>query len=181
MDKKITPYTSIEVCTLMAHETVALLDAADDGALDAAREFRTALEVICTMQNMGEDGKALLAWVDAEIENTEQFAATGQDAPHLIDLDQLLSVPDAESQLTAVWTLFETAAMDGCDAQSRQMLLNAARMLTEMGGLDDLILTVMQRTDPLTAAELRQELADVHTALQANAEQCTGSTQQEMP
>ena len=163
------PLSSIEVCTLMAHETVALLDAADSAVLDAAAEFREALKVFSAAQGLGEDGEALLAWVDAEIENAELFAGGGGDSPHLIDPDRLLPVPNAAAQLDAVWALFETAA-DERKTGSRKSLLSAARMLTDMGGLSDLLLTARQPSKVLSAAALQSELADVRVALQTAME-----------
>lgn len=163
------PLSPIEVCTLMAHETVALLDAADDSSLDAAAEFREALKVFSAAQGLGEDGDTLLAWVDAEIKSAKQFAAGGGDSPRVIDPDRLLPVPNAAAQLDAVWALFETAA-DECETGSRQSLLNAARMLTDMGGLSDLLLTAKQPSKVLSAAMLQSELADVRTALQTAME-----------
>ena len=163
------PLSPIEVCTLMAHETVALLDAADDSSLDAAQEFREALKVFSAAQGLDEDGEILLAWVDAEIESTKRFVANGGDSPHVIDPDRLLPVPNAAAQLDAVWMLFEAAANE-YDAESRQSLLNAARMLTEMGGLDDLLLTARQPKKVLNATVLQSELADVRTALQTAME-----------
>ena len=163
------PLSPIEVCTLMAHETVALLDAADDSSLDAAQEFREALKVFSAAQGLDKDGDTLLAWVDAEIESAKRFVANGEDSPHVIDPDRLLPVPNAAAQLDAVWLLFETAA-DECETESRQSLLNAARMLTEMGGLDDLLLTARQPNKALIAAALQSELDDVRTALQTAME-----------
>ena len=163
------PLSPAEVCTLMAHETVALLDAVDDDVLNDAAEFREALRVFSTAQGLGKDGETLLAWVDAEIENARQFAAGGKDSPHLIDPDRLLPVPNAAAQLDAVWALFETAA-DERKSGARQSLLSAARMLTDMGGLDDLILTARQPQKVLSAAALQSELADVRAALRTAME-----------
>ena len=164
-----TPLSPIEVCTLIAHETAALLDAVDDDVLNAAAELRTALDAVIRAKELGEDGEALLAWVDAEIENAELFAASGEDSPHLIDPDRLLPVPNAAAQLDAVWALFETAA-DECDTGSRQSLLSAAHTLTDMGGLSDLLLTARQPNKVLSAAVLQSELTDVRTALQTAME-----------
>ena len=164
-----SPLSPVEVCTLMAHETVALLDAADDSSLDAAQEFRDALKVFSAAQGLDKDGDTLLAWVDVEIESAKRFVANGEDSPHVIDPDRLLPVPNAAAQLDAVWMLFQAAANE-YDAESRQSLLNAARMLTEMGGLDDLLLTARQPKKVLNAAVLQSELADVRTALQTAME-----------
>ena len=174
------PLSPIEVCTLMAHKAVALLDVADSEALDAAAEFREALKVFSTAQGLGEAGETLLAWVDAEIENAEQFAAGGEDSPHLIDPDRLLPVPNAAAQLDAVWALFETAA-DECETGSRQSLLSAAHMLTDLGGLSDLLLTARQPKKVLSAAALQSELADVRAALQTAMEPSVDTAAQTEP
>ena len=107
--------------------------------------------------------------MDAEIENAKQFAADGKDSPHLIDPNRLLPVPNAAAQLDAVWMLFEAAA-DECETGSRQSLLSAARMLTDMGGPSDLLLTAKQPSKVLSAAALQSELADVRAALQTAME-----------
>ena len=156
--------TSTEICTLMAHETVSLLESAD--TLETASLCRTAIEAFYRMRELGEAGEALLLWVDAELEGAKLFAAEGKDSLHFIDSDRLLKVPDATAQLAMIWALFETAAMAGCGLDSRQALLNAARAFTEMGGLDDLILAVPQPAMALDAAALQTELADVCSAIQ---------------
>ena len=44
--------TPTEICTLMAHETVSLLESAD--ALETASLCRTAIEAFCKMRELGE-------------------------------------------------------------------------------------------------------------------------------
>ena len=156
--------TPTEICTLMAHETVSLLESAD--TLETASLCRTAIEAFYRMRELGEAGEALLLWVDTELESAKLFTTEGKDSPHFIDSDRLLKVPDAVAQLARIWALFETAAMAGCGLDSRQTLLNAARAFTEMGGLDDLILAVPQPAMALDAAALQTELADVCSAIQ---------------
>lgn len=156
--------TPTEVCTLMAHETVSLLESAD--TLDTANVCRTAIEAFCRMRELNETGEALLIWVDMELEGTKLFAAEGKDSLHLIDSDRLLKVPDAAAQLAMIWSLFETAAMAGCGLDSRRALLDAARTFIEMGGLDDLIITIPQPAMVLDSAALQTELADVCAAIQ---------------
>ena len=156
--------TPTEVCTLMAHETVSLLESAD--TLETTSLCRTAIEAFCKMRELDEAGEALLLWVDTELESAKLFAAEGKDSLHFIDSDRLLKVPDAAAQLAMIWALFETAAMAGCGLDSRQALLNAARAFTEMGGLDDMILTVPQPAMALDPATLQTELADVCSAIQ---------------
>lgn len=166
--------TPTEVCTLMAHETVSLLESAD--TLETASLCRTAIEAFCRMRELGETGEALLIWVDMELEGAKLFATEGKDSLHLIDSDRLLKVPDAEAQLAMIWSLFEAAAMAGCGLDSRRVLLNAARTFTEMGGLDDMILTIPQPAMVLDSAALQTELADVCSAIQKidKAEQTDG-------
>ena len=155
--------TPTEVCTLMAHETVSLLETED--TLETASLCRTAIEAFCRMRELGEAGEALLLWVDTELESAKLFATEGKDSLHFIDSDRLLKVPDAAAQLSMIWALFETAAMAGCGLDSRQALLNAARAFTEMGGLDDMILAVPQPAMALDPATLQTELADVCLAI----------------
>jgi len=168
--KNRTPLTPVEVCTLMAHETVSMLDAAGPGALDAAAELRAALAVYSAQQDLGEDGEALLAWVDAELDGAKRFAADGTDCPRVIDPDRLLKAPDAAAQMDAVWALFQTAVRYVWGHQDQKKLLDAARMITEMGGLDELVLAVEPSEDALDAAALRRELEDVRAAFQEGPE-----------
>ena len=96
--------TPTEVCTLMAHETVSLLESAD--TLNTASVCRTAIEAFCRMRELGEAGEALLIWVDTELESAKLFAAEGKDSLHFIDSDRLLKVPDAAAQLAMILALF---------------------------------------------------------------------------
>jgi len=168
--KNRTPLTPVEVCTLMAHETVSMLDAAAPEALDAAAEFRAALEVYSAQQDLGGDGEALLAWVDAEIDGAKRFAADGTDCPRAIDPDRLLRVPDAAAQMDAVRMLLQTAMGYVWGHCNQKKLLDAARMITEMGGLEELILTARPPANALDAAALRRELEDVRAAFQEGPE-----------
>ncbi len=168
--KNRTPLTPIEVCTLMAHETVSMLDAAAPEALEAAAEFRAALAVYSAQQDLGEDGQALLAWVDAEIDGAKQFAADGTDCPRVIDPDRLLRVPDAAAQMDAVRMLLQTAMRYVWGHCDQKKLLDAARMVAEMGGLDELILTARPPANALDSSALRRELEDVRAAFQESPE-----------
>ncbi len=106
----------------------------------------------------------LLMWIDREMESTRQYTATEQDTPHLISPDRLLPVPDAAAQLNAVWMLFQTAV--NAPEDYRQTLLETARTLTEMGGLEDMLLTTKIPAAGFVSVEnLRTELEDVRVAL----------------
>ena len=88
------PLTLLEACTLMARETVSLLEGFDE-VPDSAIELLDALAMISTAQDLG-DGGALLAWVNAEMENTKRLAKTGELSPSLVKLDTPLPMPDPD-------------------------------------------------------------------------------------
>lgn len=157
-------FTPLDLCILIGHETVSLLNA-DADALDSADRLRTGLEVFAAANELSGDVIPLLAWIDREIEGTRQFTSDGRDGPHLIEPDRLLPVPDVFAQLDTVWMLFETSTR--LPASHRNTLLDTARLLTEMGGLEDMLLTTgIPAVGFLTVEELRAELKDVRTALQ---------------
>lgn len=174
-----TRFTPTEVCTLVAHEAVSMLDTVQTEIPQCVRECRTALEALTTIHNLGEDGRTLLDWLDTEIANAELYITDGRNLPYLIDMTCLNPEPDAAAQMDLIWALFETAAREECGPEQRQALLNAARMVTEMCGLDDLILATIKPNTAKLAAGLRDELDDVHTALQANPAPRIGTAHQE--
>ena len=91
----------------------------------------------------------------------------------LIDPDRLLPVPDAYAQMDAVWMIFQTAVER--PLEQRHILLNMARTLTEIGGLEDMLLTTnIPAVGFLTAEDLRAELEDVRMALQPQETQEIG-------
>lgn len=162
-----TALTPLELCTLIAHETVSLLSA-DADALNTAAELREGLIILAAAKGLSADAGDLLAWIDREVEIARQFAATGKDAPHPVDPDSLLPVPDANTQLDMIWALFQ-AAVDQPQEQ-RRTLLNTARTLTEMGGLEDMLQSANgPAVGFLTAEDLRAELDEVRAALQAES------------
>lgn len=157
--------TPTEVCTLVAHEAVVLLDAVETEVPSCVSEFRTALETLNAVHHLGSDGQALLSWLDAEIASAERFAADGTNLPNLIDTCQMDTVPDAVTQMEVVWALFGAAAMEGCGPEQRRALLNTARTVTEMCGLDDLLLATLKPNTAKLAEGLHDELADIRDAL----------------
>ena len=156
--------TPLDLCTLIAHETVSLLNA-DAEALATAAQLREGLMVLAAAKGLTDDAGDLLTWIDREVESAKQFTATETDGPHLIDPDALLPTPDAATQLDVVWALFQISV--DLPKKQRQILLCTARALTEMGGLEDMLLTTNAPTaDTLTAEDLQTELEDVRAALQ---------------
>ena len=97
-----THFTPTEVCTLIAHEAVSMLDAVQTAVPQCVRECRTALEAMCTVHSLGSDGETLLAWLDTEIANAERYAAEGVNLPYLIDMECLAVEPDAVAQMDLV-------------------------------------------------------------------------------
>lgn len=171
-----TSLTPIEVCTLIAHETVTLLDTVQTKLPQCVGEFRTALAALTEFHDLGRDGETLLAWVDGEIANAEKFVADGTNLPNLIDTCQMNTVPDAATQMEVVWALFGAAAMERCGPDQRRALLNTARTVTEMCGLDDLLLATLKPNTAKLADGLHDELADIRDALRTTPEPSTAPT-----
>ena len=163
--KTRTALTPIDLCTLIAHETVSLLNVIAD-TLDSASQLREGIAIAASAAWMEENATPLLSWSDREAESAREFVATGQDTPHLIDPDVLFPVPDAAAQMDVVWMLFQSAVE--LPQEQRQVLLNAARIFTEMGGMEDMLLGICNPGAVfLTAEDLQLELEEVRTALQA--------------
>lgn len=159
------PLTPLDVCTLMAHEAAALLNV-DVDAVGSAEDFRDAMGLFSFVHEL-RDADTLLAWADAELDSARQFAQTGRDSAHLIAPDRLLLVPTPAMQMDAVWMLFQTAVQRTLTQKQRQTLLELARLLTDIAGLEDMLLTTeVPAGGFLTAKALRAELEDVRTALQ---------------
>lgn len=174
-----TRFTPTEACTLIAHEAVSMLDAVQTAVPQCMKEFRTALEVLATVHDLGKDGEALLAWLDTEIANAERYVTEGINLPCLIDMERLNAEPDAVAQIDLVWLLFETAAAEECGPEQRQALVNTAQTITEMCGLGDLLMATLQPNVVKLAEVLNTELGDIHAALQTGAGPNTDPAQQD--
>ena len=175
-----TRFTPTEVCTLIAHETVSMLDTVQTEIPQCVRECRTALEALTTAHNLGKDGETLLNWLDTEIANAELFATDGVNLPYLIDMTCLNPEPDAAARMDLIWALFETAAMEKCRPEQRQALLSTARTVTEMCGMEDLLLAAPRPNAAKLAKGLSAELDDIRCALKVNAELYPSSVRQEL-
>lgn len=159
-----TPLTLCEACTLMARETVSLLDGIDD-TLKSATTFRNALATLNSMQDLGDDG-ALLVWVETELENSRRFAETGQSYENLVRLDTPLPLPNPAMQLDAVCAILQAAALHRCAPEQWETVRDAVRMLTEMDSLEDMIQDGFQPDGGfLTPEALQTQLENVQTAL----------------
>lgn len=167
-----TPLTLLEACTLMARETVSLLDGTAD-TLDSASEFRDALAFLNSVQDLG-DGGALLAWVESELENSRRFAETGRPYQNLVKLDTPFPLPDPAMQLDAVCALLQAAAHRSCTPKRWENMRNAVRTLTEMDSLEDMVLTGFEPSGGfLTTEGLRKLLEDVQITLQSGQQERT--------
>ena len=175
-----TPLTLLEACTLMAREAVSLLEGGME-ALDSGIKFRETLALLNSMRDLG-DGGALLAWVDHELESARRFAKTGERTESLVRLDAPLPLPDPAAQLDAVWLVLGAAAQGSLTEEQWQTTLNAVRSLTEMDGLEDMILcTGVPDAGFLTADALQILLKSVQTALsKIQGHSSTGPLAQEM-
>ncbi|WP_300756029.1 hypothetical protein [uncultured Oscillibacter sp.] len=158
------PLTRLEACTLMAREAVSLLEGGPE-ALDSGEKFREALALIHSSQDLG-DGGALLAWVDLELERARRFAKTGERSESLVKLDTPLPLPGPAMQIDAVCEILKAAAQKPCTQEEWQTALNAARMLTEMDDLEDMVLNGKTPDGGfLTADALRDQLRSLQAAL----------------
>lgn len=159
-----TPLTLLEACTLMAREAVSLLEGGVE-ALDSGIKFRESLALLNSTQDLG-DGGALLAWVDHELESARRFARTGERTDSLVKLDAPLPMPDPLMQLDTVWTVLRAAAQGSLTEEQWQTTLDATRSLTEMDGLEDMVLsTNVPAAGFLTTGALQNLLKSVQTAL----------------
>ncbi len=89
----------------------------------------------------------------------------GLELPNLIDMERLDMEPDAVAQMDLVWLLFGTAAKEECRPEQRQALLGAARAVTEMCRMDDLLLDTVKPNVAKLAKGLRAELDDIRDSI----------------
>lgn len=159
-----TTLTPLDLCVLIAHDAVSLLNT-DAEAVAAALQLRTGLERYAAASELSRDAIPLLMWIDREMERARQSAATGQDVPYLMGLERLLPVPVATAQLDAVWMLFQAAVRS--PESYRQTLLETARTITGMGGLEDMLLTIkVPAAGFLKVEDLRAELDEARRVFQ---------------
>ena len=163
--EKRTPFTPVDLCGLIAHETAAMLYGVGADSVPSAGAMRAGLETFAAAG--GVDVSAHLAWIDNELESAREFERTGRDTPHLLDPDRLNAVPEAAIQMEAVWEFFRTAVRLP-DQRKRIALQELAVTLADLGGLSDVLLgTPLPEGPRLTAGSLRAELEEVRTALQS--------------
>lgn len=87
----------------------------------------------------------------------------------LVTLNTPLPLPDPVMQLDAVWMILRAAAQGSLSGEQWQTTLNAVRSLTEMDGLEDMVLcTNVPAGGFLTAGALQDLLKSVQAALTQN-------------
>ena len=159
-----TPLTLLEACTLVAREAVSLLEGGTE-ALNSGEEFREALALLHSSQDLG-DGGALLEWVDHELESAKRFARTGERTDSLVRLDSPLPMPGPAMQLDAVCEILKGVVQEECTQEEWQAAQNAVQMLTEMDDLEDMVLTgKVPAGGFLTTGALQDLLKSVQAAL----------------
>ena len=165
-----TPLTLLDACTLLARETVSLLEGFDQ-IPDSAVSLRSSLALVNSEQDLG-DGGALLDWVDAEMENTKHFAEAGEQTESLVKLETPLAMPAPDMQMDAAWLLLKAAAQRHPTLEQWQTVLDAVRLLAEIDDLEDMILNAKAPSGGfLSIQDLRTLLDSVRTALEAKRQE----------
>ena len=169
-NEKQTPLTLPDACTLLARETVSLLEGFDQ-IPDSAISLRSALALVSDEQDLGGGG-SLLAWVDAEMENTKHFAETGGQTKSLVNLKTPFAMPDPAMQMDAACILLKAAAQRHPTLKQWQTVLDAVRLLAEMDDLEDMILDAKVPSGGfLSVQELRSLLDGVQAAVEVNRQE----------
>ena len=163
-----TPLTILEACTLLARETVSMLEGLDQ-LPDSAVTLRGALAL--AGEDLG-DGGALLAWVDSEMEMVRHFAETNEQTTPLVELEVPCAIPDPIMQLDASCILLKAAAQRQPTEAQWQTTLEAVRLLMEIDGLDDIVLTAKAPSGGfLRVQDLRSQLERVQAAFRGNQQE----------
>ena len=162
------PLTILGACTLLARETVSMLEGLDQ-LPDSAVTLRGALAL--AGEDLGDSG-ALLAWVDSEMEMVRHFAETNEQTKPLVELEVPCAIPDPIMQLDASCILLKAAAQPQPTEAQWQSTLEAVRLLMEIDGLDDIVLTAKAPSGGfLRVQDLRSQLERVQAAFRGNQQE----------
>lgn len=158
--------TLLDACTLLARETVSLLEGSDL-LPGRAVNLLDALFVICGNQNL-DDGGALLAWASMTMENTKRYVKKGDRAEPVVKLKTPLSMPAPDMQMDAVCLLLKAVAERRPTLKQWQTMLDAVRIFMEMDDLEEMILDgKIPYGGFLKVQELRTLLDSVQAAVEA--------------
>lgn len=168
--EKQTPLTLLDTCTLLARETVSLLEGVDQ-LPDSAVSLCRALIQINGKQDLGGGG-ALLDWVNTEMENFKHFAETGEQAESLVKLKTPLAMPAPDMQMDAAWLLLKAVAQQHPTLKQWQAMLDAVRLLAEMDDLEEMILEAKVPSGGfLSVQDLRTLRGSVQAAVEAKRQE----------
>ena len=182
-----TPLTLLDACTLLARETVSLLEGVDQ-LPDSAVSLCRALIQISGKQDLG-DGGALLDWVNMEMENSNHFAETGEQTESLVKLETPPAMPAPDMQMDAAWLLLKAVAQQRPTLKQWQAMLDTVRLLAEIDDLEDMILdTKVPSGGFLSVQDLRTLLNSIQAAVEAKRQkarvgpcEATGSEDEAQP
>lgn len=168
--EKQTPLTLLDACTLLARETVSLLEGVDQ-LPDSAVSLCRALIQISGKQDLG-DGGALLDWVNTEMENFNHFAETGEQTESLVKLETPLAMPAPDMQMDAAWLLLKAVAQQHPTLKQWQTMLDAVRLLAEMDDLEEMILDAKVPSGGfLSVQDLRTLLNSIQAAVEVKRQE----------
>ena len=163
--EKQTPLTLLDAYTLLARETVSLLEGVDQ-LPDSAVSLCRALILVSGKQDLS-DGGALLDWVNTEMENFNHFAKTGEQTESLVKLETPLAMPAPDMQMDAAWLLLKAVAQQHPTLKQWQAMLDAVRLLAEMDDLEEMILDAKVPSGGfLSVQDLRTLLDGVQAAVE---------------
>ena len=182
-----TPLTLLDACTLLARETVSLLEGVDQ-LPDSAVSLCRALILVSGKQDLG-DGGALLDWVNTEMENFNHFAKTGEQTESLVKLETPPAMPAPDMQMDAAWLLLKAVAQQRPTLKQWQAMLDTVRLLAEIDDLEDMILdTKVPSGGFLSVQDLRTLLNSIQAAVEAKRQkarvgpcEATGSEDEAQP
>ena len=165
-----TPLTLLDACTLLARETVSLLEGVDQ-LPDSAVSLCRALIQISGKQDLG-DGGALLDWVNMEMENFNHFAETGEQTESLVKLETPPAMPAPDMQMDAAWLLLKAVAQQRPTLKQWQAMLDSVRLLAEMDDLEEMILDAKVPSGGfLDVQELRTLRGSVQAAVEVKRQE----------
>lgn len=157
-----TKMAPMELCGLITHETVDLLQCSGKDGVSSAIAMRTGLVAFAAANELSSSIDAHLAWIDNELEQVNPPDGT-EGVQRLREADADLLTPDPATQMDVVWMLFQTAVKSP-QRRERNALLELAQTITAMSGLEDTLLETAEE-DTQLFEHIQAELDEVHQAL----------------
>ena len=157
-----TRMTSMDLCGLITHETVDLLQTSGKDGASSAMAMRTGLVAYATANGLASGIDGHLAWIDNELEQVSPRDGV-EGVQRLREAEMPLLTPAPATQMDAVWMLFR-AAVQSPLSRERRALLELAQTITGMSGLEDRLLETAEE-DTQLFAHIRAEVDEVRQAL----------------